>query len=138
MNKVIDGKRYDTKTAKELGEKNYYDNGNWFSSVTLYRKKTGEYFLATKGNGSQIYAPDDSIEPVTVAQAKAWAEEHLDGDDYENIFGEIDEVVEENGPLRQISLLLPESMLKKLREKKEATGTTVTALIIKAVRDAGY
>ena len=47
MKKIIKGKVYDTDTARELAS--WANGGNWrdFSHLeeTLYRKKTGEYFL---------------------------------------------------------------------------------------------
>lgn len=40
--------------------------------------------LNSWGSGSRIM-------PMTYQEATAWAEEHLDGDEYEDIFGEVDE-----------------------------------------------
>ena len=47
MKKIINGKKYDTETAKWLGD--YWNGlgGNDFKKLfeTLYQKKTGDYFL---------------------------------------------------------------------------------------------
>lgn len=101
MKKIINGKKYDTETAKELSS---WDNGlpGDFSYVseTLYRKKTGEYFLAGHGGARSKYAESigqncwsggTAITPLTESEAKAWAEDHLDCEEYEAIFGEVEE-----------------------------------------------
>ena len=51
MKKIINGRKYDTETAKEIG---YWSNGYPCSDFnhceeTLYLKKTGEYFLYGEG-----------------------------------------------------------------------------------------
>lgn len=97
MKKVINGKVYDTKTAERVAE---WDNDypvNDFHHVDeeLYRKKTGEYFLYGSGGPLSQYAEwhgnsgsgGERIIPLTYEEATKWAEEKLDGDDYENISG---------------------------------------------------
>lgn len=137
MYKVINGKRYDTATAQKLGEKDYYDNSNWLSTQALHRKKTGEYFLAVTGNGSQIYAPKDHIKPLSLAEAKEWGEQHLDGEEYEKIFGEIEEAPVDE-PVQLFSILIPVSILDKMKSRKVAAGVSISAQIIKALQAAGY
>lgn len=51
MKKIINGKKYDTDTAKEVG---YSNNGLLSTDIdyieeTLYQKKTGEFFLYGEG-----------------------------------------------------------------------------------------
>ena len=51
MKEVINGKTYNTETAKEIAR---WDNGLpydhfCYRSEALYRKRTGEYFLANSG-----------------------------------------------------------------------------------------
>ncbi len=102
MKKIINGKVYDTKTAQEMAR--YSTGGSWNDfrhyEETLYRKKTGEYFLFGEGGPMTQYAErvelnswgsGSRIMPMTYQEATAWAEEHLDGDEYEEIFGEVDE-----------------------------------------------
>jgi predicted DNA binding CopG/RHH family protein len=99
MKKVINGKLYNTDTAKELGAY-YHGEYSDFShySETLYRKKTGEYFLYGEGGPMSRYAETvgqnewsggEKIMPMGYAEAQKWAEKHLDGDEYQAIFGEI-------------------------------------------------
>ena len=57
MKKIIDGRRYDTDTAKKLVN---WDNGlpiNAFSYTeeTLYQKRTGEYFLYGESGAAGRY-----------------------------------------------------------------------------------
>lgn len=109
MKKIINGRVYDTTKAKELGT--YANAGNWrdFSHLeeTLYRKKTGEYFLFGEGGPMTRYAEAEGqnswsggrrIMPMTYDEAREWAEEHLEADEYEEIFGEI---VEDDGAGKQ-------------------------------------
>lgn len=110
MKKIINGRVYDTEKAKELGT--YANYGSWrdFNHLeeTLYRKKTGEYFLFGEGGPTTKYAEAEGqnswtggrrIMPMTYGEAKAWAEEHLTADEYEAIFGEI---VEDDGAGKQV------------------------------------
>lgn len=98
MVEVIDGKRYNIETAKALGEWEVYSD--YYDLETLYIKNDGEFFLHL-----QAWPPDDDvfggkefpnivtdwIRPLTTADAKKWAEKCLDGDKYEEIFGEVEE-----------------------------------------------
>lgn len=91
MNKIINGKRYDTNTAKQIGSRDANKEGNFFFRETLYRKKFGEFFLAVIYNGCDIYAGDDHITPISIEQAQKWVSKNMDGDEYESIFGPVQE-----------------------------------------------
>lgn len=102
MKKIICGKIYNTETAKTVGS---YSNGvgsRDFSRLeeTLFRKKTGEYFLYGEGGpmtryavavGSNSWTGGARIMPMSYDEAKDWAERHLDPDEYEAEFGEVAE-----------------------------------------------
>ena len=47
MKKIINGKKYDTETATSVGEysSNYACSDYKYYDETLYKKKTGEFFL---------------------------------------------------------------------------------------------
>ncbi len=97
MKKIINGKKYDTETAKELGYDNNINgrdiiarNEMNFEESTLYRKKTGEYFIYRFGGAHTPYC-DGDIRPVTEDEAKSWAENHMSVDEYEALWGEVEE-----------------------------------------------
>lgn len=101
MRKIIRNKMYDTETAHEVGGWGSGAYGD-FDSVeeTLYRKKTGEYFIHGHGGARTRYAKTDElggwtggseIVPVSLERAREWADEHLDADEYEAEFGEVPE-----------------------------------------------
>ena len=102
MKKIINGKKYDTETAKAVGT---YDNGHSSSDFqwleeTLYLKKTGEFFLGGSGGAMTRYSRQCSditfpggwnIVPLSIMEAKQWGERHLDATAYEDIFGGCEE-----------------------------------------------
>ena len=96
MKKIIGGKRYNTNTAKNLGSAGYSHPGDFsFWHEELYQKKTGEFFLYGKGGAMSRYArrigPDEwtggeEIRPLSLKEARKWAEENLDVEEFERIF----------------------------------------------------
>jgi hypothetical protein len=102
MKKVIYGHLYDTESATCVGSySNEYDY-NDINSVDeyLYRKKNGEFFLYAYGGanteysrktGPNTWSAGKAIIPMDLETAKIWVEEHLDGDEYIKIFGEVEE-----------------------------------------------
>ena len=101
MKKIINGKLYNTETATGLAR--YSNDGGWrdFSHFveTLYRKKTGEFFLHGDGGGMTRYAAieqdgrtrGEKIFPLTEAEAKDWMEKYATVDEYVAVFGEPEE-----------------------------------------------
>lgn len=97
MKKIIDGKMYNTETAKRVG---YYDNGAYGSfshfEETLYRKRTGEFFLHGSGDANSRYRKyyggyqegSEEIIPYTKEKAKKWMEQHASAEEYIKVFGE--------------------------------------------------
>lgn len=101
MKKIINGKMYNTETAKALC---CWDNGFGcgdfqHAEETLYKKRTGEFFLFGEGGAMSKYAQPDGngwcggseIEPLTEAEARKWAEKKATADEYIAIFGEVEE-----------------------------------------------
>lgn len=100
MKAIIDGKRYDTEKAIELGEASSNvgrsDFGYW--QETLYRTpRSGAFFLAGYGHARSHYAtnlgggswgPGKKITPMTKAEALAWCERNLSAEKTEEIFAE--------------------------------------------------
>lgn len=101
MKKVINGRLYDTDTAICLGCDGTCDRRDLFYVCeALFQKKNKEFFLYGEGGPASKYAVDtgsnswsggETILPLTEAEARKWAELHLTGDDYIEIFGEVQE-----------------------------------------------
>lgn len=90
MKKVINGRMYNTETAKEVCFRTRLYNGNNVSGwVTLFKKKTGEFFFHNLPTGWDLFNQIEYIEPTGEVEAKEFAEQNMDGDAYEKIFGEV-------------------------------------------------
>lgn len=94
MNKIINGKRYNTKTATSIHKTGQEE---------LFLKRTGEFFLADWGR--------EKIAPLTQERAEKWAEENLSGEEYEKIFG----VVEDDEKTR-ITIYVSPSLANKIKQ----------------------
>lgn len=121
MKKVINGRRYDTETANELAKWHNMQDVRNFSHCkeTLYRKTTGEYFLYGEGGpsskysrtvGTNSWSGGERIMPLSLEEAQKWAEEHLEGDEYEEIFG----AIEETANKKTVSFSLSEATVEKI------------------------
>lgn len=83
MKKIINGKAYNTETAKELGSYwNGYPHGD-FSYVceTLYVKRTGEYFL----HSHVAYLINQGVAPLIIKERVG----HTDIKTTLNIYGHL-------------------------------------------------
>lgn len=136
MKKYIEGKVYDTETAKELGWwQNTGDSRdfNWICE-TLYRKKTGEFFVHGEGGpntryseqtGTNSWSGGERIMPMTFKEAQAWTEKHLDGDKYEEIFGK----VTEDESRIQVCYSLSAATVETIKRKASEMGISASAYI---------
>ena len=101
MKAIIDSKRYNTATAEEVGSYDYghYPGSGDFShwSATLYRTKSGAFFLHGEGGALTRFATHcadggscggEKIIPLDTESALQWAENFLDADIIENFFKE--------------------------------------------------
>lgn len=68
--------------------------------MTNTNKRTGEFSLHGEGGARSPYATwygggyvegGERIIPLAEAEAEAWAEKHLSGDQYEALFGAVEE-----------------------------------------------
>lgn len=105
MRKVIKGRMYDTETAQLMGSWDApcsVTDFDWYEE-SLYKKRTGEFFIHGSGNARSPYAREsygsatggEGIRLLSYAEAQEWAESHLDADGYEAIFGEVPEDAEQ-------------------------------------------
>lgn len=135
MKKIIDGKLYNTESAKEMGSYMYSGPRDFnFFKETLYRKKTGEYFIHGKGGPASKYAKTVSqnnwtggqqIIPVSYKKAKEWAENYLEVEEYEKIFGEI----QEDESHTTITITLPASLLERTKRNASEKEMTLSKYI---------
>lgn len=142
MKKAINNKIYDTNTAINVGEwwNRLPCNDLNFCAETLYRKKTGEFFLHGEGGpmskyvvqiGNNEWSGGEKIIPLSYEAAQKWAQEHLDGDEYCKIF-EIDD--EENGE-DVIHLRISADAKKKLDIIRAKEGRSYRDIIDQLIHD---
>ncbi len=135
MKKIINGRLYDTETAKELGSDSYSNRRDFhYWEETLYQKRTGEFFVYGEGGAASKYAESvglnewssgERIMPLSYAEAREWAEEHLDGDEYIEIFGE----PEEDDTKQKITLSLSVAAIAKAKQEAAKAEITLSAYI---------
>lgn len=136
MKKIINGKLYDTDTAKEIGSRFHGEGVRDFRhySETLYRKRTGEYFLYGEGGPMSRYAETigqnqwsggEKIIPLDYKAATKWAEENMDADDYQAEFGQ----VSEEGERVTLSISVDAAVADRIRKAAAEAGTSVSSLI---------
>ena len=136
MKRIINQKRYNTEKAEKVGE---YWNGlskSDFGHITetLYRKRTGEFFLHGQGGANTKYAKavgtncwqgDERLMPLEFEAARKWAEEHLDADQYEEIFG----AVTEDDSRKVVTLSLTMTAIEKLKKATSKLGMTQSDIV---------
>ena len=141
MKKIINSRTYDTTKATEVGS---WDNGlgpRDFRNCaeTLYRKRTGEFFLYGEGGPMSKYrrAVDqnswrggEDIKPLTVEEARRWAEENLSADEYEAEFGE----VAEDDSRTVLSITMATSLAERLLREAAKAEMTLSAYIESKLR----
>lgn len=113
MNKIIKNKRYDTETAtvictkkcmsvsygsdrcgsaKLLPELFRRPAKRYVSAVDyIYRKQNGEYFLYHMPTGANELDSEEYITPLSDEQALDYCQKWMTGDEYEKIFGKVEE-----------------------------------------------
>lgn len=141
MIKIINNRRYDTEKATQVGiwsnDRSYRDFSH--CSETLYRKRTGEYFIYGEGGPQSKYARavdqnswrgGEDITPLTVEEARRWAEEHLSADAYEAEFGE----VAEDDSRTVLSITMAASLAERLRREAAKAEMTLSAYIESRLR----
>lgn len=100
MKAVIDGKRYNTETATEIGSGagTAYPGDFHYISETLYITPRGNFFLAGEGGPLSRYGRPaygggtcggEGIIPVSKEDALSWCEEHLEPEEYAEHFPDL-------------------------------------------------
>jgi hypothetical protein len=135
MKKVINKKLYNTETAARLGcwDNGHYTNDFGYCSEDLYRTKSGNFFLHGEGGPMSKYSQSsgnsmgwgERIVPLTYDEAQEWAEKHLDGDDYINIFGE----PEESDDKSALNVRISNVAYTKLKQTAAKQGITLAQAV---------
>lgn len=136
MKKIIDGKKYDTDTAQQIAEySNMTDVRDFhYTCETLYRKRTGEYFIYGEGGpmtqyaesrGQNLWSGGQSISPVDYDTAREWMEGHASVDAYEKEFGDIDD----DGTRVVKTLSLASADAERLARKASEAGMSQSELV---------
>lgn len=86
MQRVINGKRYDSKTAVRIGywNNNYQCNDFHFCEEELFVTKNGNFFIVGEGGALSKYGEyhgdsrtyGSSLITATKSEARTWCEEH--------------------------------------------------------------
>ena len=135
MKKIINGKKYDTETAKLVAEY-YSDYGKRdyrYYEEHLYQKRTGEFFIYGLGNADSAYKHamldgwdgGEKIIPLSWEAARQWAESHLSDEEYEVVFGDVDE----NDGRSSVNLSLSTAAIEKARRAAAQAGISLSAYI---------
>ena len=110
--------------------------GTWveeYKDETLYRKRTGEFFLHSEGgprtrcakrDGSG-WAGGEEISPQSYEEAREWAEENMDADGYASVFGAPDD----DGATVPAMLSISASAKAKLEREASRTGKTQSRIV---------
>ena len=140
MKKVINGTLYNTETARKLGGwSNTYNYRDFnYCEETLYRTKSGKFFIHGEGGAMSKYAQTissnewsggEKIIPLSAQNAMKWAEEHLEADEYERIFGE----VTEDESKKVVTYSLPASTIEKVKRIAAEQGISLSEVIERAI-----
>lgn len=142
MKRRTHGRWYDTETATKVASYNNGAelNGPYFESETLYRKRTGEYFLYGKGGEQTPYAvraasgwvPGDLITPVTRKEAVEWAKEHMNPDAMREEFS-IPDKAEGKGGRKHVGARISPRARALLNRIVSETGMTQSDVVENAI-----
>jgi hypothetical protein len=137
MKRIISNKVYDTTTAQELASS---ERGGLstrdlhYVCETLFRKRTGEYFLFCEGGAGTQYARSisanhwasgETIQPLLYAEAREWAETYLSAEKFESLFGEI----AEDSSTTPVTLCLTKAARTALEREQSRTGKTASGIV---------
>ena len=136
MKKIINGKLYNTDTARQIGswDSNITDRLYWVNE-TLYQKQRGEFFLHGEGGPGSKYAEPsgqgswssgEKIIPLSYDAARTWAEEYLDADAYQAVFGQI----ESDDRTVRMLISMPASVAERVKREAAQAGMATSAYIV--------
>jgi hypothetical protein len=128
MKKTIDGKQYNTDTAKKLLER----VGAGDFREALYRSRSGQFFLHGSGGSESRYAkgtkdgmwiPGEKIIPLSEDAALVFAKEHFTPEEYKPAFSAFEEGFE------TFAMQVPPSLKRRFNNLKDARSETAAELL---------
>lgn len=144
MKRIIGGRQYDTAKAKAIGSRTaggHSIRDFYYIYETLYRKRTGEFFLHGEGGAlSQYrvviaqneYASGENIVPLSYETAREWAEKYLTVEEYEKTFG----IVPEDDGATALYCQIDSSVLARARQEAARGEMTLGAWVERALSSA--
>ena len=81
--------------------------------------------------GQNEWSGGEQIQPLTVENARQWAEQHLSADEYESIFGEITE----DDSKKNVTFSLAQDAIELLARMASETGKTRSELVEEMIRN---
>jgi hypothetical protein len=145
MKKHIDGRTYNTATARALGTwSNEMGTKVTRCRETLHIKQNGEFFLHGNGGpdskyavsiGKGLWIAGEDIIPMDADAARAWAEHNLEAKEYEAIFGEVDEGPADDGTEKgYLTCYMSASVIAKIKRMATAAGKSPARIVEEAFR----
>lgn len=134
MKQVVNGKTYDTEKAGLIGVFESKTGTYSWTIETLYRKRTGEFFLHGKGSalskytknkGNNEWTDGEDIIPLTFEVAKKWTRENLHEDIYNTSFGHSNE----EDKKKTISMSIRASAHQKAKIEASRQGISVSEYV---------
>ena len=103
---------------------------------SLFRKRTGEFFLLGEGGSETNYAQrfgkewtgSAKIIPLTFEEAESWSKEHLTKEEYELIFD-----LPEGNEKKTVSYSLSLAAIERLRRAASTAGISASELLEKLI-----
>lgn len=140
MKKTINGKLYNTETARLVGtwEIRGKEDDPRNIKERLYQKKTGEYFLYGEGGAKSRYRRSSGdncwtygyqIIPLTYESAERWAKEHLDSEESEAIFGNMFKDETKRIICVSVTVATHEKLKRIAVEKSTSVGNVIESLL---------
>lgn len=133
MEKTINNKRYNTKTAKLIGECTHQIEVTGDNAVTgLYRKHNGHYFLYTRFINSE---KGDLIKPLSPASASVWGRKYLKASEWHEHFGLMYQ--DDKDKVKQV-FNLRKSTVEKIKRVAAIRRTSLSAVIENLIDRGGF
>ncbi len=129
MLKIIDGRRYNTESARLIRKKSNNSAemvSRW--EATLYRTKAGLWFLHYEGGAKTIYATP-SIRPISEEVAVCWLNENFGNDAAQDVLCTV------YGKSIPVTVLIPQILVQKIEKKRKETGESRTDVVLDALRE---